>query len=84
VRLADHRWNAEWLESTTRLRTFIPDTGTHTPGMDLPGTAWVRFNRLGTGVGRFRSWSHKWDTVMATSADCDCDAEEQTVDPVPD
>jgi len=52
--------------------------------MDLPGTAWVRFNRLGTGVGRFRSWSHKWDTVMATSADCDCDAEEQTVDPVPD
>jgi len=23
---ADHQWNAEWLENTTRLRTFIPNT----------------------------------------------------------
>jgi len=27
---ADHRWNAEWLENTTRLSDFIPDIGTHT------------------------------------------------------
>jgi len=33
---ADHQWNAEWLESTTRLRTFIPDIGTHHLGMALP------------------------------------------------
>ena len=29
VRHTDHQWNAEWLDNTTRLCTFIPDTGTH-------------------------------------------------------
>ena len=33
---ADHQWNAEWADNLTRLRTLIPDTGTHTPGMTLP------------------------------------------------
>ena len=28
---ADHWWNAEWAVNPTRLRIFIPDTGTHTP-----------------------------------------------------
>jgi len=28
---ADHRCNAELLENTTRLRTFIPDIGTYPP-----------------------------------------------------
>ena len=37
---ADHKWKAEWLENTMRLRTFIPDTGTHPPGMTLPRRAW--------------------------------------------
>ena len=32
----DHRWNVEWLENTTRLRTFIPNIRTHTPGITLP------------------------------------------------
>jgi len=27
---ADHQWNAEWADNPTRLRTLIPDTGTHT------------------------------------------------------
>jgi len=29
----DHRWNAEWLDNLTRLRTFIPDIGNRPPGM---------------------------------------------------
>ena len=58
--LADHQWNAEWLENTTRLRTSIPGIDTHPPGMALPRTAWVRLNRFRTGVGRFRSCLHKW------------------------
>jgi len=33
----------------------IPDTGTYSPGITLPRRAWVRFNRLRTGVERFRS-----------------------------
>jgi len=32
---ADHQWNAEWADNPTRLRTFIPDTGTH-PRNDPP------------------------------------------------
>jgi len=35
-------------------------------------------NRLQTGVGRFRSCLHKWS--MATSANCECGSENQTVD----
>jgi len=77
---ADHQWNAKWASNPTRLRTSIPDTGTHTPGMTLPRRAWVRLNRLRTGVGRFRSCLYKWG--MASSAACECGAEERTVDHV--
>jgi len=52
---ADHQWKAEWADDPTRLRTLIPDTGTHTPGMTLLRKAWVRLNSLRTCVGRFRS-----------------------------
>jgi len=83
---ADHRWNAEWLDNTTRLRTFIPDSGTHPPRMSPSRTACVRINRLRTGVGHFRSCLYKWRVAykqgMASSADCECCAEEQTVDHV--
>jgi len=77
---ADHQWNAEWTDNPTRLRIFIPDTGTHPLGMTLLRRVWVRFNRLRTGVGCFRSYLYKW--VMASSAACECGAEEQTVDRV--
>jgi len=50
------------------------------PGMTLPRTAWVKLNRLRTGVGRFRSCLYKWG--MVSSAACECGAEEQTVDHV--
>ena len=51
-----------------------------TPGMTIPRTAWVGHNRLRIGVGRFRSCLYKWG--MASSAACECGAEEQTVDHV--
>ena len=76
----DHQWNAEWADSTTRLRISIPDIGTHHPGMTLPRRAWVQLNRLRTVVGRFHSCLYKWG--MASSAACQCGAEEQTVDHV--
>jgi len=47
--------------------------------MTLPRRAWLRLNRLRTGVGRFRSCLYKWG--MASSAACECGA-EQTVDHV--
>ena len=60
VQCADQQWNEEWTDNPKRLRIFIPDTGTHPLGMTLPRTAWIRLNRLSTGVGRFRSCLYKW------------------------
>ena len=51
-----------------------------TPAATLPRRAWVRLNRLRTGVGRFRSYLYKWR--VASSAACECGAEEQIVDHV--
>jgi len=48
--------------------------------MTLPRRVLVRLNRLRTGVGRFRSCLYKWG--MASSAACECGAEERTVDHV--
>jgi len=50
------------------------------PGMALPRRAWVRLNRLLAGVGHFRSCLYKWG--VASSAVCECDAKEQTVNHV--
>jgi len=47
-------------DNPTRLRIFIPDSGTHPLGMTLRSRAWVRLNCLRTGVGRFRSCLYKW------------------------
>jgi len=41
VQLADHQWDVEWADNSIRLRTLIPDTGTHPSGMTLPRRAWV-------------------------------------------
>jgi len=52
----------------------------HPPlGMTHP-RAWYRLNRLHTGVGRFRSCLYKWG--MASSAACECGAEEQAINHV--
>jgi len=47
----------------------------HPPSQEEPGSGLTR-----TGLGRFRSCLYKW--VMASSAACECGAEEQTVDHV--
>ena len=48
-----HKWNADYLESTSRVHAFIPRVSSRPLGMSLPRTSWVRLNRLETGVGRF-------------------------------
>ena len=76
----DHTWSTEWQASSSRLRAFVTDTGSSPLGLDLPRPAWVKFNRLRTGVGRFHSSMHKWG--LAPSAACKCGAKEQTADHV--
>ena len=76
----NHKWKMEYCENASRLRAFVPGTGTRPVGMGLPQAAWVKLNRLWTGVGQFHSSMHKWD--LAPSLNCECGASEQTADHV--
>ena len=75
-----HKWNADYLESTSRVRAFILRVSSKPPGMSLPRTSWVRLNRLRTGIGRFHSSTYK--PGLAPSPNCECGATEQTADHV--
>ena len=76
----NYKWNTEYCDIASRLRTFVPGTGARPVGMGLPRAAWVRLNRLRTGFGRFHSSMHKWG--LAPSPNCECGAFEQTADHV--
>ena len=74
------KWKTEYCEGASRLRAFVPRTGSRPVGMGLSRAAWVKLNRLRTGVGRFHSTMHKWG--LAPSPNRECGASEQTADHV--
>ena len=76
----NHKWKTEYCENAFRLRAFVPETSARPVGMGLPRAAWVKLNRVRTGVGRFHSSMHKWG--LAPSPNCECGASEQTADHV--
>ena len=76
----NHKWKTEDCENVSRLHAFVPRTGSRPVGMGLPRAAWVKLNRLWTGVERFHSSMHKWG--LAPSPNCNCGASEQTTDHV--
>ena len=76
----NHKWKTEYCEGASRLRAFVLGTGTMPIGMGLPRAAWVKLNRLSTGVGRFHSSMHK--RGLAPLLNCECGASEQTADHV--
>ena len=47
----NHKWNAEYCKNASRFRVFVPETGARPVGMGLPPAAWVKLNRLRTGIG---------------------------------
>ena len=51
----NYKWKTEYCENASRLRAFVPGTGSRFVGISLPRAAWVKLNRLRTGVGRFHS-----------------------------
>ena len=69
-------WDSEYSKSMSELGVFIPRISTRPIGLSLTRTAWVKLNRLRTGVGRFYSSMRKWGLV--SSANCECGASEQT------
>ena len=76
----NYKWNAEYCENASRLCVFVPETGARLVGMGLSRAAWVKLNRLWTGVGRFHLSMHKWG--LAPSPNGECGASEQTTDHV--
>jgi len=70
-----HRWNAEWLENTTKLSNFIPGVDTHPPRKEQ------RESDLTTSTPvSVVSIPADTNGVWSFSVACECDAEEQTVD----
>ena len=76
----NHKWNTEYCKNPSRFRAFVSGTGARPVGMGLPRAAWVKLNRLRTGVGRFHSSMHNWG--LAPSPNCEYIASEQTADHV--
>ena len=65
----------EWQENVSQLHTFIKDVTPTPSGFSFSRPAWVRLNRLQTGVGLLHSETHKWG--MASAAACECGAKKQ-------
>ena len=72
------KWDMEYSANALSLHAFIPKANSRTLGMGLPKAAWVKLNRLRSGVGRFCSSMYKWG--LAPLANCECGASEQTAD----
>ena len=62
----NHEWKTEYCENASKLRVFVPGTGARPVGMGLPRKAWVKLNRLQTGVEQFHSSMHKWGSRYFT------------------
>ena len=76
----NHKWKTEYCENASSLHAFVPGTGARFVGMGLPRAAWVKPNRLRTGVRQFHSSMYKWG--LSPSPNCECGAFEQTADHV--
>ena len=65
-------------KSMSAFGVYIPRVSTRPIGMSLTRTAWVKLNRLRTGVWCFGSSMRKWG--LASSAKSEYGASEQTAD----
>ena len=59
----NHKWKTEYCENASRLRVFVPGTDARPVWMGLPRKAWVKLNRLRTGVVQFHLSMYKWGLV---------------------
>ena len=72
-------WSWRWQPSTSRLREYITSPSRRSPGSDLPRQAWVKLNRLRTGVGRFNAYV---EVGQSESPAYDCGADQQTANQI--
>ena len=64
-------WSAVWQPSTSRLREYIVSPSKCCPGSDLQRQAWVKLNRLRTGIGRFNADMWKWGLSKSPASGAD-------------
>ena len=76
----NYKWIAVYRENSSRFSVFLSRTGFKPVEMGLSQAAWVKLNRLRTGVWGFHSSMHRWS--LALSPNYECDAAEQTADHV--
>ena len=76
------KWKTEYCENASRILAFVPGTGARPVGMGLPREAWVKLNRLQTGVGRWAIPFVHAQMKYCPSPNCECSASEQTADHV--
>ena len=69
-------WSVEWQPSTSRLREYVVSPSKCCPGSDLPRQAWVKLNRLRTGIGRLNGDMWRWG--LSKSPACDFRGDQQT------
>ena len=60
----NHKWKTEYCKNASRFRAYVLETGARPVGMGLSRIAWVKLNRLRTGVGQFHSFMHKWVSLL--------------------
>ena len=72
------KWDMENSANASSLHAFIPKASTRPLDMSLLRAAWVKVNRLRSGVGRFCSSMYKWGLAPLTN--CECGASAQTAD----
>ena len=65
-------WSVEWQPSTSRLHEYITSPSRSSPGSDLPQQAWVKPNRLRTGVGRFNADNVEMGLIQESSLRLRC------------
>ena len=71
-----YTWKENWTKQITRLHFLVTDVGPLPSGHERSRLAWLRLNRLLSGIRRFGSFMHRWG--VTTTAVCDCGAERQT------
>jgi Reverse transcriptase (RNA-dependent DNA polymerase)/Endonuclease-reverse transcriptase len=76
--------NTEWTESWTTMQPqngeLVSNPCAWPPGYDLRRHEWVLLNRFRTGQGRCAYLMYRWG--FGESPNCDCDADEQTMNHV--
>ena len=78
--VTNYRRSTEYSKSSSIFHVFFPKASVKPIGMSLPGTSWVKINRLMTGVKRFQSSMFKWG--LAPWSNCKCSTTEQIADHV--